>query len=59
MTSKTPSHNGADHGFGLAIVRIVATRRGGRVAYRNDHGAVFEAALPMLAAGAALGANHV
>jgi len=59
VTSKTPSHNGADHGFGLAIVRIVATRRGGRVAYRNDHGAVFEAALPMLAAGAALGANHV
>lgn len=48
VTSK-PGHGAADHGFGLAIVKLVATRRGGTVAYRNEDGAVFEAVLPVLA----------
>lgn len=59
VTSKIPSSNGADHGFGLAIVQLVATRRGGRVSYRNEDGAVFEAALPVLTAAADREAIHV
>ncbi|TFD83075.1 sensor histidine kinase [Cryobacterium psychrotolerans] len=49
VTSKSTSSGAADHGFGLAIVHLVATRRGGRVGYRNDGGAVFEAVLPTVA----------
>jgi sensor histidine kinase regulating citrate/malate metabolism len=48
VTSKPGTENGADHGFGLAIVKLVATRRGGRVDFRNDDGAVFEAVLPVM-----------
>ncbi|GAA3859935.1 ATP-binding protein [Leifsonia kafniensis] len=44
------AHNdSATHGYGLAIVRLVATRRGGTVDYRHSHGTVFEAVLPALA----------
>lgn len=46
VTSKAPSAGGSDHGYGLAIVRLVATRRGGQITYQHDHGAVFEAILP-------------
>ncbi|MBG6058917.1 two-component system CitB family sensor kinase [Cryobacterium sp. MP_M5] len=49
VTSKTPAQNGADHGYGLAIVRLVAGRRGGRVDYENANGTVFEAVLPLTA----------
>ena len=49
VTSKPRAGAGADHGFGLAIVRLVATRRGGEVAFRNDDGAVFTATLPVKA----------
>ena len=45
VTSKSASDAG-DHGFGLAIVQLVATRRGGSVDCRFDGGAVFEALLP-------------
>ncbi|HSP52225.1 MAG TPA: sensor histidine kinase [Cryobacterium sp.] len=47
VTSKTPGLNGADHGYGLAIVRLVATRRGGQVSYARESGTVFEAVLPV------------
>lgn len=47
VSSKSAQPNGADHGFGLAIVELVVTRRAGRVAYRNEGGAVFEAILPL------------
>ncbi|MEO6199707.1 MAG: ATP-binding protein [Cryobacterium sp.] len=47
VTSKAAARDAADHGFGLAIVRLVTTRRGGRVTHRNDGGAVFEAVLPL------------
>ncbi|RJT89365.1 hypothetical protein D6T64_07070 [Cryobacterium melibiosiphilum] len=50
VTSKAPSPSGSDHGYGLAIVRLVATRRGGQITYQHDHGAVFEAVLPSRAA---------
>ncbi|MGO4690666.1 ATP-binding protein [Glaciibacter sp. 2TAF33] len=50
VTSKPRAGAGADHGFGLAIVRLVATRRGGQAAFRNDDGAVFTATLPVKAA---------
>jgi sensor histidine kinase regulating citrate/malate metabolism len=49
VSSKLRSEHGADHGFGLAIVQLVATRRGGRASYRNEDGAVFEAVLPVMA----------
>ncbi|TFB47006.1 sensor histidine kinase [Cryobacterium tagatosivorans] len=49
VTSKSASSSAGDHGFGLAIVQLVATRRGGTVSYRNDAGAVFEAVLPTVA----------
>jgi len=51
VTSKAPSASGSSHGYGLTIVRLVATRRGGDVTYSNDAGAgaVFEAVLPVTA----------
>ena len=36
-------------GIGLALIRMVCARRGGRVSVRNDHGAVFTAELPLAA----------
>jgi two-component system CitB family sensor kinase len=50
VSSKPRVGSGADHGFGLAIVRLVTTRRGGQVTYRNDDGALFTATLPVRAA---------
>jgi two-component system CitB family sensor kinase len=47
VTSKSPSSDGKAHGFGLAIVQLVATRRGGLVTYHRDTGTVFEVVLPM------------
>ena len=49
VTSKAPSATGSSHGYGLAIVRLVTTRRGGEITYRDDEGsgAVFEAVLPV------------
>lgn len=41
------NNHSAHHGYGLAIVRLVATRRGGTVDYRHNHGTVFEAVLPV------------
>jgi two-component system CitB family sensor kinase len=49
VSSKPRVGSGADHGFGLAIVRLVTTRRGGHVTYRNDNGALFTATLPVRA----------
>ncbi|TFD14958.1 GHKL domain-containing protein [Cryobacterium sp. TMT1-2-2] len=46
VTSKSALAGGDAHGYGLAIVRLVATRRGGTVGYRADQGTVFEAVLP-------------
>ncbi|TFD50212.1 PAS domain-containing protein [Cryobacterium frigoriphilum] len=46
VTSKPVSASGSDHGYGLAIVRLVTTRRGGQITYQHEHGAVFEAILP-------------
>ncbi|TFC49261.1 GHKL domain-containing protein [Cryobacterium sp. TMT2-10] len=62
--------SGAEHGFGLAIVRLVVTRRGGEVTYRHEDGTVFTAVLPVSSAlpvlsvepgrpAAAREANHV
>ncbi|SEO06193.1 GHKL domain-containing protein [Cryobacterium sp. TMT1-3] len=50
VSSKSLLAGGDSHGYGLAIVRLVATRRGGSVGYRADHGAVFEAVLPVAGA---------
>jgi two-component system CitB family sensor kinase len=36
-------------GIGLALIRMVCARRGGRVSVRNDDGAVFTAELPLSA----------
>ncbi|QWT24528.1 Spo0B domain-containing protein [Subtercola sp. PAMC28395] len=49
VTSKSAVAGGSSHGYGLAIVRLVATRRGGDVTYRHDGraGAQFEAMLPV------------
>ena len=49
VTSKSALGDTDTHGYGLAIVRLVATRRGGSVSYRNDNGAVLEAVLPIQA----------
>ncbi|HZA84942.1 MAG TPA: ATP-binding protein [Actinomycetes bacterium] len=38
-------------GIGLALIRMVCTRRGGRVSVRNDHGAMFTAELPFATGG--------
>ncbi|SDN19317.1 Sensor histidine kinase regulating citrate/malate metabolism [Cryobacterium flavum] len=51
VTSKSALAGGDAHGYGLAIVRLIATRRGGTVGYRADQGTVFEAVLPYDAAG--------
>jgi two-component system CitB family sensor kinase len=62
VTSKAHGQR-ADHGFGLAIVKLIVTRRGGRVTYTNDDGTTFTARLPE-ASGAPLaprvpqGADH-
>jgi sensor histidine kinase regulating citrate/malate metabolism len=50
VTSKSALGETDAHGYGLAIVRLVATRRGGSVGYRAENGAVFEAVLPIAAA---------
>ena len=39
-------------GIGLALIRMVCARRGGRVSVRNDDGAVFTAELPVPTRGA-------
>jgi two-component system, CitB family, sensor kinase len=39
-------------GIGLALIRMVCARRGGRVSVRNDDGAVFTAELPVPTGGA-------
>jgi sensor histidine kinase regulating citrate/malate metabolism len=36
-------------GIGLALIRMICTRRGGRVSVRNDDGAMFTAELPLSA----------
>ncbi len=46
VTSKSALVGEDAHGYGLAIVRLVATRRGGSVSYRAENGTVFEAVLP-------------
>ncbi|TFD26083.1 GHKL domain-containing protein [Cryobacterium lyxosi] len=50
VTSKSALGDADSHGYGLAIVRLVSTRRGGSVGYRAENGAVFEAVLPIDAA---------
>ena len=47
VTSKSALAGADAHGYGLAIVRLVATRRDGGVSYRAENGAVFEAVLPV------------
>lgn len=39
--------NGGRRGFGLALTRLVCTRRGGDVYVHNEDGAVFTAHLPI------------
>jgi two-component system, CitB family, sensor kinase len=46
FTTKAAETDG-QRGFGLALIRLVCTRRGGSVSVRNDHGAVFTARLPV------------
>jgi len=46
VTSKSPSAGGGANGFGLAIVQLVATRRGGLVTIRRDGGTVVVVTLP-------------
>jgi two-component system, CitB family, sensor kinase len=45
-TTKAAESDGR-RGFGLALIRLVCTRRGGTVSVRNDDGAVFTARLPV------------
>lgn len=64
VTSKSPSPDGKANGFGLAIVQIVATKRGGRVTLRSDDGlTVVEVTLPLqelpTTVAAASAATHV
>jgi sensor histidine kinase regulating citrate/malate metabolism len=49
VSSKSPSPDGKANGFGLAIVQLVATRRGGRVAIRSEGGTIVEVTLPAMA----------
>ncbi|WP_241978265.1 ATP-binding protein [Cryobacterium sp. Hz9] len=58
VTSKSALGDTDAHGYGLAIVRLVATRRGGSVDYRAENGAVFEAVLPIDAARSAEEKEH-
>jgi two-component system, CitB family, sensor kinase len=46
FTTKAAEADGG-RGFGLALIRLVCTRRGGTVSVRNDDGAVFTARLPV------------
>jgi two-component system CitB family sensor kinase len=46
FTTKAAEADGR-RGFGLALIRLVCTRRGGTVSARNDDGAVFTARLPI------------
>lgn len=46
VTTKSSARNEADNGYGLAIVKLIVTRRNGRVSYQTERGAVFEAILP-------------
>lgn len=39
--------DGGQRGFGLALTRLVCTRRGGEVTVQNEDGAVFRARLPV------------
>jgi sensor histidine kinase regulating citrate/malate metabolism len=39
--------DGGQRGFGLALTRLVCTRRGGDVTVQNEEGAVFKASLPI------------
>ena len=45
----TKAAAGGRRGIGLALIRMVCARRGGRVSVRNDEGAVFTAGLPVAA----------
>lgn len=45
----TKAAAGGRRGIGLALIRMVCARRGGRVSVRNDEGAVFTAELPVAA----------
>jgi len=46
FTTKAAEADGR-RGFGLALIRLVCTRRGGTVSISNDDGAVFTARLPV------------
>ncbi|MGH2813721.1 MAG: sensor histidine kinase, partial [Actinomycetota bacterium] len=45
----TKAAGNGQRGIGLALIRMVCARRGGRVSVRNDEGAVFTAELPVAA----------
>jgi two-component system, CitB family, sensor kinase len=45
----TKAADDGQRGIGLALIRMVCARRGGRVSVRNDDGAVFTAELPVSA----------
>jgi two-component system CitB family sensor kinase len=47
----TTKGDGSVRGFGLALTRVVCTRRGGGIAVHNENGAVFTATLPVRAKG--------
>ncbi|MFC5931306.1 hypothetical protein D6T64_08595 [Cryobacterium melibiosiphilum] len=47
QVTQAPVRHRADPGFGLAIVQLVATRRGGSVGYDFADGAAFDAVLPV------------
>jgi sensor histidine kinase regulating citrate/malate metabolism len=61
VSSKSPSPDGKANGFGLAIVQLVATRRGGMVAIGSEGGTIVEVTLPAmaLAESSTLGAHDV
>jgi sensor histidine kinase regulating citrate/malate metabolism len=45
--TQAPVRHRADPGFGLAVVQLIATRRGGSVGYEFIDGAAFDAVLPV------------
>jgi two-component system CitB family sensor kinase len=45
-----PSADDGQRGFGLALTRLVCTRRGGDISVHNEDGAVFTARLPLATA---------